>query len=140
MPTSGTTAFNLDLSEIIEEAYEQAGLMASNGYDVRTARRSLNLLTLEWQNRQINLWTIKERTVTLNQNQASYQLPADVIDVLDVVIREGTGTNQSDITITRTSLNDYAGIPTKNSTGKPVQFYIDRQATQPTINVWPEIS
>ena len=128
--TSGLTAFNLDLSELIEEAYERAGLELRSGYDMRTARRSLNLLTIEWANRGINLWTIEQGQITINTGQAIYALPNDTIDLLDHVIRTGTGQNQIDINITRISESTYSTIPTKNANGRPIQVWINRQTGQ----------
>jgi hypothetical protein len=128
--TSGLTAFNLDLSELIEEAYERAGLELRSGYDMRTARRSLNLLTIEWANRGINLWTIEQGQITINTGQAIYALPTDTIDLLDHVIRTGTDQNQVDINISRISESTYSTIPTKNANGRPIQVWINRQSGQ----------
>jgi hypothetical protein len=137
MATSGTAAFNLDLNQLVEEAFERCGQELRTGYDLRTARRSLNLLTAEWANRGINLWTIEEGSIALTNGTATYNLPADTIDLLDHVIRTGTGQNQQDITISRISADTYISIPAKNATGRPIQVWINRQATQPSINVWP---
>ena len=137
MATSGTATFNLDLNQIVEEAFERCGSEMRTGYDLRTARRSLNLLMAEWANRGINLWTIEEGTVSLTEDTITYNLPADTIDLLEQVIRTGTGTNQEDINITRISASSYGVIPNKNSTGRPNQVWINRQVTQPTISVWP---
>jgi len=139
MTTSGTTAFNLNLNELVEEAFERCGAELRTGYDLRTARRSLNLLTIEWANRGINLWTIE-------QGQIVYDLPADTIDLLDHVIRTQTGQGQTDINISRISIDTYSTIPNKNAQGRPIQVWINRQsgATEPVsgvaypnINVWP---
>jgi hypothetical protein len=144
--TSGTQAFNLDLNDIIEEAYERCGVELRTGYEMRTARRSLNLLTIEWANRGINLWTIEQGSIPLVQGTIAYNLPVDTIDLLDSVVRTGTGANQTDINISRISVSTYATIPNKNAQGRPIQVWIDRQsgATEPTtginyptINVWP---
>jgi len=137
MATTGTTAFNLDLNSLVEEAFERAGAELRTGYDLRTARRSLNLLTIEWANRGINLWTIEEGEIALTQGTITYNLPSDTIDLLDHVVRTGTGQNQSDININRISVSTYATIPNKNTTGRPIQVWIDRQASIPQINVWP---
>jgi len=134
---SGTTTFNLDLNGIVEEAFERCGAELRTGYDLRTARRSLNLLTAEWSNRGVNLWTIEEASVSLTEGTITYNLPADTIDLLEQVIRTGTGTNQQDLTISRISATNYATIPSKNLTGRPNQVWINRQAAQPNINVWP---
>ena len=138
MATSGTTTFNPDLNELVEEAFERCGAELRTGYDLRTARRSLNLLTAEWANRGVNLWTIEEGTISLVAGTQTYNLPTDTIDIIEQVIRTGTGTNQQDINITRISAPTWGVIPNKNSTGRPIQVWINRQATQPTINVWPK--
>jgi hypothetical protein len=144
--TTGTQSFNLDLNNIIEEAFERAGAEVRTGYEFRTARRSLNLLTIEWANRGINLWTIEEGSIPLNQGQIVYDLPVDTIDLIEHVIRTQTGQEQTDININRISVSTYATIPNKNAQGRPIQVWIDRQsgATEPstginypTINVWP---
>jgi len=136
MATSGTATFNLDLSEIIEEAFERCGAELRSGYDFRTARRSLNIMFQEWANRGINLWTLEQGTVTLTPGTATYALPADTVDLLDHVIRTGSGTTQTDITISRISSSTYSSIPTKTSTGYPIQVWIQRLNT-PQITVWP---
>jgi hypothetical protein len=130
MTTSGLNAFNLDLSEICEEAFERCGKELRSGYDLRTARRSLNILTIEWANRGINLWTIEQGQIPININagQISYPLPIDTIDLLDQVIRTGTDQNQVDINISRISESTYSAIPTKNAYGRPIQVWIDRQS------------
>lgn len=136
MATSGSSAFTLDLVESVEEAYERAGLELRTGYDMRTARRSINLLALEWANQQVNLWTVEQASVVLVAGTAAYDLPADTIDVLDMTLRTGTGTSQTDITIERTGVFAYSSLPNKNSTGRPVQVWIDRQTT-PRAVFWP---
>jgi hypothetical protein len=130
--TSGTTVFNLDLNDIIEEAYERAGIEVRTGYEFRTARRSLNLLTIEWANRGINLWTIQEGAISLVTGQAVYPLPADTIDLLDHVIRQnnGSASNQSDINISRISESTYSTIPNKLTNGRPIQVWVNRQSAQ----------
>ena len=145
MTTSGTATFNLDLNEIFEEAFERCGTELRTGYQFRTARRSLNLLTIEWANRGVNLWTIEEGSISMVTGQAIYDLPVDTIDLIEHVIRTGSGQNQQDISITRISVSTYATIPDKNATGQPIQVWVDRQsgATTPTginypkIHVWP---
>ena len=145
MTTTGTALFNMDLSEIIEEAFERAGSELRSGYDFKTARRSLNLLLIEWGSRGINLWTVEQGQIVLSTGVATYTLPIDTVDLLDQVIRTGTGQNQSDITISRISESTYATIPNKNALGKPIQVWINRQSgattptgvASPTINVWP---
>lgn len=135
MTTSGTSAFNLDLNDLVEEAFERAGLELRSGYDLRTARRSLNLLTIEWANRGINLWTIEQGQIPMVTGQASYPFPVDTIDLLDQVIRQNDGTiNQTDINISRISESTYSTIPNKLTQGRPIQVWINRQtgATNPT--------
>jgi hypothetical protein len=136
MTTSGTAVFNLDISDLIEESFERCGQELRTGYELKTARRSLNLLTVEWSNRGINLWTIEQGVISLVQGQATYNLPTDTIDLLDMVVRNGTAQNQTDININRISVSTYATIPNKNATGRPIQVWINRQIT-PQINVWP---
>lgn len=128
MTTSGTASFNLDLNNIVEEAFERCGKELRTGYDLRTARRSLNLLTVEWANRGVNLWTIEQGSIALNENQSVYPLPVDTIDLLEHVTRTGTGQNQQDLAITRISVSTYATIPNKNATGRPIQVWVDRQS------------
>ena len=130
--TTSTNAFNLDLNEMIEEAYERAGLEVRTGYEFRTARRSLNLLTIEWANRGINLWTVEEGAIAMVTGQPVYPLPDDTIDLLDHVIRQnnGTASTQSDINITRISEPTYSTIPNKLTTGRPIQVWINRQSAQ----------
>ena len=139
MTTSGTTIFNLDLSELVEEAFERCGAELRTGYDLRTARRSLNLLFADWANRGINLWTIGTGTITLVQGTATYDLPADTVDLLEHVIRTGAGSvsTQADLTITRISVSTYSSIPNKLTQARPIQIYINRQTPIPNITVWP---
>ena len=145
MTTTGTTAFNLDISSLVEEAYERCGSEMRTGYDLRTARRSLNLLTIEWANRGINLWTVEEGSIPLISGTASYNLPVDTVDLLDHVVRTGTGTAQTDVVISRISSSTYSAIPTKASTGRPVQVWVDRLSgatgpggiVYPKVHVWP---
>ena len=139
MATSGTTAFNPDFTEIAEEAFERAGREMRSGYDLRTARRSMNLMTIEWQNRGINMWTIDEGTINLVEDTSEYNLPADTIDLMEQVIRTGSGSvsTQADLTISRISFPTYASIPNKLTTGRPVQVWVQRLRDNPTITVWP---
>jgi hypothetical protein len=146
MTTTGTAAFNLDVNDLIEEAFERCGSELRTGYDMRTARRSLNLLTIEWANRGINLWTIEQGSIPLVQGTITYDLPVDTIDLLDQVTRTGTGLNQQDININRISESTYSTIPNKNAQGRPIQVWINRQSgavepvsgiAYPQINVWP---
>jgi hypothetical protein len=126
--TAGSTSFNLDLNNLVEEAFERCGSEIRTGYELRTARRSLNLLTAEWANRGVNLWTIEQGEIPLVQGQVAYNLPIDTVDLLEHVIRTGTGQNQSDLTITRISVSTYATIPNKLAQGRPIQIWVDRQS------------
>lgn len=139
MAVSGTTDFNLDFTEIAEEAWERAGREMRSGYDLRTARRSMNLMTIEWQNRGINMWTMEEGYLNLIQGQAAYDLPADTIDLLEHVIRTGAGSvsTQTDLTITRISVSTYATIPNKLQQARPIQVWIERLRDAPKVTVWP---
>ena len=139
MATSGTTAFNLDLSEIVEEAFERCGAELRTGYDLRTARRSLNLLFAEWANRGVNMWTIDQGSITLVPGTETYNLPSDTVDLMEHVIRTGSGnaSTQADLNITRISVSTYATIPNKLTQARPIQVYIDRVSPIPNITVWP---
>jgi hypothetical protein len=139
MTTSGTTAFNLDFTELAEEAWERAGREMRSGYDLRTARRSMNLLTIEFANRGINLWTVESGSQILTPGVATYNLPADTIDIIEHVIRTNAGnaTLQSDLTISRISVSTYASIPAKLTQGRPIQIFVERLRDQPRITLWP---
>jgi hypothetical protein len=139
MATSGTSAFNLDLTDLVEEAFERCGAELRSGYDLKTARRSLNLLFADWANRGINLWTVAQSSITLVPGTATYALPDDTVDLLEHVIRTGAGSasTQADLSITRISVSTYATIPNKLSQARPIQVYINRQAPIPNVTVWP---
>lgn len=155
MTTSGTASFNLDFSEIVEEAFERNGREMRTGYDLRTARRSMNLLLAEMANRGINLWTIEEGSIPMVTGQSTYALPVDTVDLLDHVIRTGSGQNQIDINISRIAEPTYSTIPNKNAQGRPIQVWIQRMTgaqyplpgpngtnqitgiDSPKITVWP---
>jgi hypothetical protein len=142
MATTDTTAFNLDLNEIIQEAFDRCGVEVKTGYDFKSARRSMNLMFMDWANRGLNLWTIKEYTIPMVQGQIAYDLPLDCVDILDAVIRTGTGTTQNDVSITRIGATDYLNLPNKNATGRPIQYWVDRKtgATSATSVVqYPQI-
>ena len=130
MTTTGITTFNLDMNDLVEEAYERCGLELRSGYDFRTARRSLNLLTIEWANRGINLWTLEQGQILMNTGQAIYPIPVDTIDLLDTVVRTNNGqaNNQIDINISRISESTYITIPNKNANGRPIQVWVNRQS------------
>ena len=138
MATSGATSFNLDIAEICEEAFERAGVEMRSGYDLKTARRSLDLMSLEWANRGLHLWTIEEGTQLLTANVATYSFPAGTIDFLDQMIRTDAGdtSKQADTSLIRISPPTYASIPNKLSTAKPLQIYIQR-TTSPQYTLWP---
>lgn len=139
MATSGTAAFNLDLTELVEEAFERCGAELRSGYDLKTARRSLNLLFADWANRGINLWTVEQGSIPLVQGTATYDLPSDTVDLMEHVIRTSPGnvSTQADLSITRISVSTYATIPNKLSQARPIQIYIDRLTPTPTVTVWP---
>jgi hypothetical protein len=135
MSTSGTSAFNLDVNDLIEEAFERCGKELRSGYDFRTARRSLNLLTIEWANRGINLWTIEQGVIPLVTGQAQYPIPVDTIDLMDTTIRQNNGTsNQIDINISRISESTYLTLPNKLAQGRPIQLWVNRQSGQENLS------
>ena len=129
MATTGLTTFNLNMNDLVEEAFERCGKELRSGYDFRTARRSVNLLTIEWANKGINLWTIEQCQIVMNTGQAIYPLPVDTIDILDAVTRQynGGNLNQQDINLSRISESTYITIPNKNAYGRPVQMWVNRQ-------------
>ena len=131
MTTSGSRDFNLDVAEVIEEAYERCGLEVRTGYDAKTARRSLNLMFADWANRGLNLWTVAQATTTLTQGTSTYTLGADVVDILEMVLRR-SGT---DYEVERISRGEYLNFPNKTDQGRPSQFYLDRKI-QPVITLW----
>lgn len=136
MATSGTATFNLDIADLIEEAYERAGLELRTGYAFRTARRSLNIISAEWANRGLNLWTIEEASQALTTGVATYTLPADIVDVIEMVVRINNGSNNTDYTLDRIGVGDYASLPNKATQGRPVQFYVERTLA-PQFTLWP---
>ena len=132
MATSGTTSFNITIDETIEEAYERCGVRTNSGHDIKSARRSLNLLFSEWGNRGINLWKVKSRTETLVNGQATYTTPSDCSDVLEMVVTTTGGTQQS---LTKISRSEYIAIPNKSDSGTPSQYYVNRLIA-PTITLY----
>ena len=140
MTTSGSTEFNLEFTDIAEEAFERAGREMRSGYDLRTARRSMNLMTIEWANRGINMWTIEQGSQNLEEGTATYNLPLDTIDLLEHVIRTGAGNSstQADLTLTRISVSTYATIPNKLTQARPIQIFISRNsgATYPATSAY----
>ena len=139
MTTTGTTAFNMEFTELAEEAWERAGREMRTGYDLRTARRSLNLMTIEWQSKGINMWTMEQGFINLTPGLATYALPKDTIDLLEQVIRTGSNTasTQADLTITRISVSTYATIPNKLQQARPIQVWVQRLSGEvnPTSSV-----
>jgi hypothetical protein len=137
MATSGTVAFRPDVEQIIAEAYERCGIdsQTNTGYQAVSARRSLNLLFSEWSNRGINYWTVQNNTLSLSADTISYALPVGTIDLIDVVVRDSSGSTISDVSLERVSIADYNQLPNKTSSGKPSQYMIDKQYT-PVIYVW----
>ena len=132
MTVSGSTDFELDVADYIEEAFERCGLEVRTGYDLKTAKRSLNLMFADWANRGLNQWTIEQRTFTVTANDGDYALGTDVIDILSLVVRR-SGT---DYALDRVSRDEFLNIPTKTTQGRPTQFFVDRQIT-PNLKVWP---
>ena len=138
MTTSGTATFNLDLSEIVEEAFERCGSELRTGYDLRTARRSLNLMFAEWASRGLNMWTFEQGTINLVPGTATYNLPVDTVDLIEHVIRTGAGNvaTQADLTLTRISVSTYATLPNKLTQARPIQIWVER-LDQPRVTLWP---
>tara|TARA_R100000388_G_C7241672_1_gene161884 strand:- start:670 stop:1365 length:696 start_codon:yes stop_codon:yes gene_type:complete len=140
MATSGSKDFELDVADYVEEAFERCGLELRTGYDLKSAQRSLNLLLAEWANRGLNQWTIREKTIAMVKDSASYTIdsvnPTATIDVLDVFIRETLQGTTTDVPLSRMSRAEYSHVATKSTTGKPNQYFIDKQLS-PTITVWP---
>ena len=138
MTTSGTATFNLDLSEIVEEAFERCGSELRTGYDLRTARRSLNLMFAEWGSRGLNMWTFEQGTINLVPGTATYNLPVDTVDLMEHVIRTGAGnvSTQADLTLTRISVSTYATLPNKLTQARPIQIWVER-LDQPRVTLWP---
>ena len=132
MATSSSTDFELDVAEYIEEAFERCGLEAKTGYDLQTARRSMNIMLAEWANRGLNQWTIEQRTQALTASDSEYSLGTDLIDILSLVVRR-SGT---DFTMTRISRDAFLNLPNKTSTGRPTQYFLDRQIT-PNLKLFP---
>jgi len=133
--TTGTTAFNLDMNDLIEEAFERCGQELRTGYNFRTARRSLNLLTIEWANRGINFWTVEQGQIVLVTGQAIYPMPVDTINLLDTVIRQNNSTtNQTDINISGISESTYMSLPNKLAQGRPIQMWFNRQSGQENLS------
>jgi|TARA_R110001583_G_scaffold19684_2_gene76782 hypothetical protein len=137
MATSGTATFNLEIAEVIEEAFERCGLQSKTGYDIETARRSLNLMSLEWANRGINFWCVEQGTASTTASTSTITLPTDTVDLIEHWIRDGTGTSQNDLPLSRFSVSQYSTIPNKLTEGRPVNLFIDKQRAAPVIYLWP---
>jgi hypothetical protein len=141
MTTSGTTTWNPDILECVEEAYERAGLELRSGYDLKTARRSLNFILTEWSNKGLNLWSVASGTITLVPGQKTYTsadgLPANAVDYIEHVCRTTNAGIPTDISLNRISVSTYANIPTKDQTGRPYQIYVNRSTVSPQITLWP---
>lgn len=136
MTTSGTTSFEPEIRELIEEAYEQAGIELRSGYDFRTAMRSINLMLLEWQNKGLNFWSVEGGTLSLSAGTATYNLPTDTVDILSQVLRTGTGTSQVDYNCQRVSFAEYSNLSNKNLAGRPTQVWVARTLA-PQVTFWP---
>ena len=144
MTTSGTTSFNLSIDEIVEEAYERIGIRSNSGYDIKSARRSLNILFSEWSNRGIHLWKVELNEIAMVSGQAAYAVPSNVSDVLEAYISSSSGTpgtTTNDLTLSKIDRSAYAALPNKGTTGQPSQYYVDRQVT-PEIYLYqtPDLS
>lgn len=141
MSTTGTTTFDLQLYELVEEAFERASGGARelrSGYDFRTARRSLNLLTIEWVSRGLNLWTLEEGTQTLTAGDGQYDLPTDTVDLIEHTLRINDGlVTQTDSALNRISVSTFSSIPNKLLTGRPIQIFVERRTATPRFNIWP---
>ena len=136
MALSGSTNFEPNVAEFVEEAFERCGLELRTGYDLKTARRSINLMLAEWANRGLNQWTIEEGTQTVTEGTTSYSLNSNVIDLLDVVLRRTINQTQTDISMNRISRSEYINIPNKTTKARPSQFFLDKLAT-PALKIWP---
>jgi hypothetical protein len=144
MTTSGTTSFNLSIDEIVEEAYERIGIRSNSGYDIKSARRSLNILFSEWSNRGVHLWKVELNEIAMVAGQAAYTVPSNVSDVLEAYISSSSGTpgtTTNDLTLNKIDRSAYAALPNKGTTGQPSQYYVDRQVT-PEIYLYqtPDLS
>jgi hypothetical protein len=136
MALSGSTNFEPNVAEFVEEAFERCGLELRTGYDLKTARRSINLMLAEWANRGLNQWTIEQATQTVTEGTTDYSLNSNVIDILDVVLRRTVNQTQTDISMNRVSRSEYINIPNKTTKARPSQFFLDKLST-PTLKIWP---
>ena len=136
MATSGTTSFNLDIDDVIEDAYERCGLETRSGYDLKSARRSLNILFQEWMNRGVHLWKVENVTANLIAGTTTYTAPTDASDVLEMTFRQVTGGTTTDTTMTKISRSEYQALPNKFSQGQPTQYYVERNLSDVVINLY----
>ncbi len=136
MALSGSTNFEPNVAEFVEEAFERCGLELRTGYDLKTARRSINLMLAEWANRGLNQWTIEQATQTVTEGTTDYSLNSNIIDILDVVLRRAVNQTQTDISMNRVSRSEYINIPNKTTKARPSQFFLDKLST-PTLKIWP---
>lgn len=137
MATSGTATFNLDIHEICEEAYERAGTQMRSGYDLRSARRKLNLMASEWANRGLNLWTVEEKTITIVPGTQTYTLPSDTVDIIEAALRITSATGvPTDYNIERMGVGTWNALTNKTQTGRPLQYFVERTIT-PSVRIWP---
>ncbi|RPG49528.1 MAG: hypothetical protein CBC64_005935 [Gammaproteobacteria bacterium TMED104] len=136
MALSGSTNFEPNVTEFIEEAFERCGIELRTGYDLRTAKRSINIMLAEWANRGLNQWTIEQTTQTVTEGTNSYSLNSNVIDILDMVVRRTTNSVNTDTNMSRISRSEYLNIPNKDTKARPNQFFFDKQTT-PAIKVYP---
>jgi len=136
MATSGTTTFNLDIDDVIEDAYERCGVQTRSGYDLKSARRSLNILFQEWMNRGIHLWKVENVTANLTAGTTSYTAPSDASDVLEMTFRQVTSGTTTDTTMTKISRSEYQALPNKYSQGQPTQYYVERNLSNVVINLY----
>ena len=136
MATSSSTNFEPDVTEFVEEAFERCGLELRTGYDLKTAKRSINLMLAEWANRGLNQWTIEQATQTVTKGTNQYTLNSNVIDILDCSLRRDTDGTNLDLQMTKISRSEFLNIPTKSTEARPTQFFLDKQVT-PVLNIWP---
>ncbi len=136
MATSGTTTFNLDIDDVIEDAYERCGVETRSGYDLKSARRSLNILFQEWMNRGIHLWKVENQTVNLVAGTTTYTAPSDASDVLEMTFRQVSSGTTTDTTMTKISRSEYQALPNKFSQGQPTQYYVERNLSNVVVNLY----
>ena len=136
MALSGSTDFEPNVAEFVEEAFERCGLELRTGYDLKTAKRSINLMLAEWANRGLNQWTVEQATQTVTEGQPDYTLNANIVDILDCSLRRNTNGTDLDLQMSRISRSEYLNIPTKSTKSRPSQFFLDKLNT-PVLKIWP---